>query len=77
MAGRPDKTGTRMELAVGLCECSGKSRRTVIIKQKIGFAEKSKKIHYLSLDLTIFEQSLPHKTNKLHFAEKRFLRLAK
>jgi hypothetical protein len=35
MAGRPDKTGKRTELTIGLCECCGKTFRTTISKQKI------------------------------------------
>jgi hypothetical protein len=35
MAGRPDKAGKRTELTIGLCECCGKTFRTVVSKQKI------------------------------------------
>ena len=35
MAGKPDKTGKRMQLEIGLCECCGKTFRTVLSKQKI------------------------------------------
>jgi hypothetical protein len=35
MAGRPDKTGKRTELTVGLSECCGKTFRTILSKQKI------------------------------------------
>jgi len=35
MAGRPEEAGKRMELTVGLCECCGKTFRTIISKQKI------------------------------------------
>jgi hypothetical protein len=35
MAGKPDKTGKRMELTIGLSECCGKTFRTVLSKQKI------------------------------------------
>jgi len=35
MAGKPDKTGKRMQLEIGLCECCGKTFRTVLNKQKI------------------------------------------
>jgi uncharacterized protein with PIN domain len=35
MAGRPDKAGKRMELTIGLCDCCGKTFRTVLSKQKI------------------------------------------
>ncbi len=35
MAGRPDKTGKRTELTIGLCECCGKTFRTTLGKKKI------------------------------------------
>ncbi|MGD0646150.1 MAG: hypothetical protein ABSA75_14695 [Candidatus Bathyarchaeia archaeon] len=35
MAGRPDKTGKRTELTIGLCECFGKTFRTTVDKKKI------------------------------------------
>jgi hypothetical protein len=35
MAGKPDKTGKRMQLEIGLCECRGKTFRTVLNEQKI------------------------------------------
>ncbi|HKM60791.1 MAG TPA: hypothetical protein VJY36_07975 [Candidatus Bathyarchaeia archaeon] len=35
MAGKPDKTGKKTELTIGLCECCGKTFRTVLNKQKI------------------------------------------
>src|SRR4030042_4719491 len=35
MAGRPDKSGKRMELTIGLSECCGQTFRTVLSKQKI------------------------------------------
>ena len=34
MAGRPDKTGKRMQLKIGLCECCGKTFRTVLNKNR-------------------------------------------
>jgi hypothetical protein len=35
MAGRPDKSGKRTELTIGLYECCGKKFRSVINKRKI------------------------------------------
>jgi hypothetical protein len=35
MAGRPDKSGKRTELTIGLYECCGKNFRSVINKRKI------------------------------------------
>jgi hypothetical protein len=35
MAGRPDKTGKRTELTIGLYECCGKTFRTTVSKKKI------------------------------------------
>ena len=44
MAGRPDKTGKRTELTIGLCECCGKTFRTTLGKKKI---QRSGKIDLL------------------------------
>lgn len=35
MAGRPDKSGKRTELTIGLYQCCGKSFRSTIAKKKI------------------------------------------
>jgi len=35
MAGRPDKSGKRTELTIGLFECCGKKFRSVLNKRKI------------------------------------------
>jgi len=35
MAGRPDKSGKRTELTIGLCECCGKTFRATLDKKKI------------------------------------------
>jgi hypothetical protein len=35
MAGRPDKSGKRTELTIGLYECCGKTFRSVLNKRKI------------------------------------------
>jgi len=35
MAGRPNKTGKRMQREIGLCECCGKTFGATLSKQKI------------------------------------------
>jgi hypothetical protein len=35
MVGRPDKSGKRLELTIGLYECCGKTFRQVLNKRKI------------------------------------------
>ena len=55
MAGRPDKTGKRTELTIGLCECCGKTFRTTLGKKKI---QPSGKISSPSLFFPLEDQAL-------------------